>query len=73
MFDKKTNVAAQEAFGAAVNSGSLDALDDLVAADSVDHDPAPGQAPGAESAATLSRSILAGSGVLVSCATSASR
>jgi len=42
----KTNVAAQERFGAAVNSGDLDALDDLVAADAVDHDPAPDQEPG---------------------------
>jgi steroid delta-isomerase-like uncharacterized protein len=45
MFDKKTNIAAQEAFGEAINTGTLD-FDDLVAADSVDHDPAPGQAPG---------------------------
>lgn len=45
MFDKKTNIAAQEAFGEAVNSGTLD-FDDLVSADSVDHDPAPGQVPG---------------------------
>lgn len=46
MFDKKTNIAAQEAFGEAVNTGNLDAFDDLVAADSVDHDPAPGQGAG---------------------------
>ena len=45
MFDKKTNIAAQEAFGEAVNSGSLE-FDDLVALDVIDHDPAPGQAPG---------------------------
>ena len=42
---KETNIAAQQAFGAAVNSGTLD-FDNLVAADSVDHDPAPGQVPG---------------------------
>ena len=46
MFDKKTNVAAQQAFGEAVNTGNLEAFDDLVAPDSVDHDPAPGQGPG---------------------------
>lgn len=46
MSDTKTNVAAQEAFREAVNSGNLDAFDDLVAADSVDHDPAPAQGPG---------------------------
>lgn len=48
MFDKKSNVAAQQAFGEAVNTGNLDAFDDLVATDSVDHDPAPGQGPGPE-------------------------
>lgn len=42
------NIAAQERFGAAVNSGDLHVLDDLVAADSVDHDAAPGQGPGPE-------------------------
>ncbi|MGI8869618.1 MAG: ester cyclase [Mycobacteriales bacterium] len=46
MFDKKANLAVQEAFGEAVNNGNLDALNDLVAPDSVDHDPAPGQGPG---------------------------
>ena len=46
MFDKKTNIAAQQAFGEAVNTGNLDAFDDLVAIDSIDHDPAPGQVAG---------------------------
>ena len=40
------NVTSQQAFGEAVNSGNLEALTDLVAADSVDHDPAPGQVAG---------------------------
>ena len=40
MFDKKTNIAAQEAFGEAINTGTLDTYDDLVAA--------PGQARGSE-------------------------
>ncbi|MDQ2738822.1 MAG: ester cyclase [Actinomycetota bacterium] len=40
------NITAQKAFGEAVNSGNLDAFDDLVAAASVDHDPAPGQEAG---------------------------
>ena len=48
MFDKKTNITAQEAFGEAVNSGDVDVFDDLVAPNSVDHDPAPGQQPGPE-------------------------
>jgi len=43
---KETNIAAQEAFGAAVNGGDLAALNTLVSPDSVDHDPAPGQGAG---------------------------
>ena len=46
MFDKKTNIAAQEAFGEAANTGNVAAFDDLVAPGCVDHDPAPGQVPG---------------------------
>lgn len=42
------NIDAQKKFGAAVNEGNLQLLHDLVAPDSVDHDPAPGQAPGPE-------------------------
>ncbi len=48
MFDKKTNIAAQEAFGEAVNTDNLGAFDALVAPDCVDHDPAPGQVAGPE-------------------------
>ena len=48
MFDKKTNIASQEAFGEAVNTGDLGAFDQLVAPDAVDHDPAPGQGVGPE-------------------------
>lgn len=43
---RETNVAAQEKFGEAINTGKLEALDDLVAPASVDHDPAPGQGTG---------------------------
>lgn len=43
---REANVAAQQAFGGAVNNGTLDDIDQLVAADSVDHDQAPGQGPG---------------------------
>lgn len=46
VFDKKTNIASQEAFGEAVNTGNLDAFDQLVAPDAIDHDPAPGQDAG---------------------------
>jgi hypothetical protein len=35
------NIAAHEAFGGTVNSGMREKFDDLVAAESVDHDPAP--------------------------------
>ncbi|MFJ9562089.1 ester cyclase [Streptomyces fuscichromogenes] len=44
---QQTNIAAQTAFGEAVVAGDLDALDGIVATDSTDHDPAPGQGPGA--------------------------
>ncbi|MBW8796815.1 MAG: ester cyclase [Streptomyces sp.] len=43
---QQTNIAAQTAFGEAVVTGDLDALDAIVAAGSTDHDPAPGQTPG---------------------------
>ena len=43
---KDTNLAAQTAFGEAVNSGKLEAFDDLITPDSVDRDPAPGQGVG---------------------------
>ncbi len=43
---RETNVAAQEKFGEAINSGKFEAFDDVVAPDSVDHDPAPGQGAG---------------------------
>lgn len=43
---RDANIHAQERFGAAVNSGKLEDLDEVVAADCVDHDPAPGQGPG---------------------------
>jgi len=42
----QSNIEAQQAFGDAVNSGKLDLLDNLVAPDSVDNDPAPGQGAG---------------------------
>lgn len=48
MSETKTNIAAQEAFGAAVNSGDLAVLEDLVALECLDHDPALGQGPGPE-------------------------
>ncbi|MFE7707253.1 ester cyclase [Streptomyces sp. NPDC057486] len=45
---QQTNIAAQTAFAEAVVTGNLDALDEIVAPNSIDHDPAPGQAPGPE-------------------------
>ncbi|WP_405586447.1 ester cyclase [Streptomyces sp. NBC_01190] len=43
-----SNIAVQAAFGEAVASGDLDAFEEIVAADAVDHDPGPGQGPGPE-------------------------
>jgi len=43
---REANIAAQTRFGEAVNTGNFDAFNDVVAPDSVDHDPAPGQVPG---------------------------
>jgi len=43
---QQENIASQQQFAAAVNGGTLEAFDDLVTADCVDHDPAPGQGSG---------------------------
>jgi steroid delta-isomerase-like uncharacterized protein len=45
---KQENIAAQIVFGTAVNTGDLDKIREVVAADSVDHDPGDGQVPGPE-------------------------
>lgn len=45
---KESNINAQKKFGEAVNTGNLQVIRDLVAPGCVDHDPAPGQAPGPE-------------------------
>ncbi|WP_406443942.1 ester cyclase [Streptomyces sp. NBC_00631] len=50
---QQKNIAAQTAFGEAVVAGDLDALDQIVAAHSTDHDPAPGQAPGPDGYKTM--------------------
>ncbi|MGW5124023.1 ester cyclase [Streptomyces sp. NPDC004069] len=50
---QQTNIAAQTAFAEAVVTGNLDALDEIVAPDSIDHDPAPGQAPGPDGFKTM--------------------
>ena len=44
----ESNIKAQQAFGAAVNEGRLDALTQLITPDSLDNDPGPGQGPGPE-------------------------
>jgi steroid delta-isomerase-like uncharacterized protein len=43
---KQENIETQTRFGDAINSGDFDAFDALVAANSVDNDPAPGQVSG---------------------------
>lgn len=45
---KESNIEAQKKFGEAVNTGNLESIRDLVASGCIDHDPAPGQAPGPE-------------------------
>ncbi|KAA0024713.1 ester cyclase [Antrihabitans cavernicola] len=46
MSETESNIATQQTFGDAVNSGDLDVFDTVVAPECVDHDPAPGQVPG---------------------------
>jgi len=45
---KEANLAALTKFAEAVNTGNFDLFKDVVAADNVDHDPAPDQVPGPE-------------------------
>ncbi len=45
---KETNIQAQTQFGEAINSGNLDLLRDLVSPSVKEHDPGPGQGPGAQ-------------------------
>ena len=43
---KQANIEAQTKFGEAINSGNLEIINDLVAPDAIENDPAPGQAKG---------------------------
>ena len=43
---KQANIEAQKKFGEAINSGNFEIMNDLVAADVIENDPAPGQAKG---------------------------
>lgn len=45
---REDNIAAQERFTEGVVSGNLDVIDEVMADDVVDHDPAPFQGPGPE-------------------------
>lgn len=45
---RESNIAAQQRFGEAANSGDFRAFDDVVAPRAIDHDPAPGQGTGPE-------------------------
>jgi steroid delta-isomerase-like uncharacterized protein len=45
---KQANIEAQTVFGTAVNTGDLEKIRGVVAANSVDHDPGEGQVPGPE-------------------------
>jgi steroid delta-isomerase-like uncharacterized protein len=48
VMSRSSNAAVLEGFGSAVNTDHLGELEEYVAPDSVDHDPAPGQVPGPE-------------------------
>ena len=45
---REDNIAAQERFAEGLISGNLDVIDEVMADDVVDHDPALGQGPGPE-------------------------
>ena len=45
---REGNIAAQERLAEGVISGNLDVIDEVMADDDVDHDPAPDQGPGPE-------------------------
>jgi steroid delta-isomerase-like uncharacterized protein len=45
---REDNIAAQEHLAGNINEGNVDAAVESFAEDAVDHDPAPGQAPGRE-------------------------
>ncbi len=56
---KEANIAAQQKFGKAVNTNSLSTMNDLVAEDCIDHDPAPGQARGPQGYINLFTQMIA--------------
>ena len=43
---KQANIEAQTKFGEAINTGNLEIMNDLVAHDAIENDPAPGQVKG---------------------------
>jgi steroid delta-isomerase-like uncharacterized protein len=45
---RESNIAALERFNEAIEHGDFQAFDEVVAPGAIDHDPAPGQAPGVE-------------------------
>ena len=45
---QQENIAATQTFGEAANTGNFDLFNEVVAPDSVDHDPGPGQGAGPE-------------------------
>jgi len=48
VMSKDQNIAAQQRMGEAINAGDLDALDEVMSPDVVDHDPAPDQPAGTQ-------------------------
>ena len=55
---KAENIATQERFGKAVNTDSLTDLNQLVAPDCVEHDPAPGQSRGPQGYIAIFREMI---------------
>lgn len=55
----ETNIAALKRMAEMINTGNLDALDEVVNQDAVDHDPAPGQGAGPEGFKTFFRALRA--------------
>ena len=58
MTTTETNLAAQERMGGFINAGDIDSLDEVFAADVVDHDSAPDQPAGVEGIKTFWRTFL---------------
>jgi predicted ester cyclase len=57
---RDANIAAQEHLAELINAGEIDRLDEVFADAANDHDPAPGQGPGADGFKTFFNGLRAG-------------